>query len=325
MNIVTPSMMHAVCITDEGLKYSASHPVPTAAGDEIVLKLLRAGICETDLQIVKGYMGFRGVLGHEFVATALTGRYRGQRVVGEINCPCHRCEFCKKGLGNHCPQRSVLGILGRDGAFADYLALPEANLHRVPDQVSDDHAVFTEPLAAAFQIPAQIDLSSHRRVAVVGDGRLGYLCAQVLKLFGCDVSVIGKHNSKLQRFANVGIKTFHRDEQPSQRTMSLVVDCTGSAQGIHTAMQWLKPRGIYVLKTTVGDPHGPNLAPIVIDEITVIGSRCGPFVPALQALKDDMIEVASLITARYPLADALHAFTAAASGQHSKVLFHPSN
>ena len=197
--------MLAVTFRNQTLALAIDEPVPNDQG-EVLLELLLAGVCETDLQLIQGYMGFEGVLGHEFVATALSGKFRGKRVVGEINCPCRRCSMCNQGLGNHCPHRSVLGILNRSGAFAQKLALPEANLHEIPPHVSNEHAVFVEPLAAAFQIGRQVDLNMHPRVAVVGDGRLGYLCAQVLRMAGCSVLVVGKHNHKLDRFIDLGFE-----------------------------------------------------------------------------------------------------------------------
>lgn len=296
--------MRAAVLTETGLQMREDRPRPIPAPGEALVRVLRAGICETDLQLMRGYMGFRGVLGHEFVGIAETGRSAGQRVVGEINCSCHACPTCLAGLPNHCPRRTVLGILGRDGAFAEYVALPERNLHAVPDNVSDDQAVFTEPLAAAFQIPAQIPGLADRRVVLLGDGRLGQLCAQVLQLAGASLHVVGKHPRKLALLANRGIEAVLKQDAEPDHSADIVVDCTGSATGVEDAFAWLRPRGTLVLKTTVAGTPPLSLAPIVIDEINVIGSRCGPFAPALQALAAGTVDVAPLIDGRFPLCEA---------------------
>lgn len=286
----------------------------------IPIRVLRAGICETDLQLVRGYMDFEGILGHEFVGVAESGRFAGQRVVGEINCPCRCCVTCQSGLVTHCPHRTVLGILNHDGAFTDRVHLPEANLHPIPDEITDEEAVFVEPLAAAWQIPEQLPVQLYQSVLVLGDGRLGNLCAQVLRARGCDVTLIGKHPWKLSIAAAMGIRTLLLDHVPRTRDADLVVDCTGSKTGLLTAWSLVKPRGVIVLKTTVADPHGPNLAPLVIDEITVVGSRCGPFAKAIESLQHRQIQVRPLISATYPMSSVLEAFAAASDGQHLKVL-----
>lgn len=312
--------MRAVLLGEEGLQPSDCHEAKARPGEERV-RVLRAGICETDLQLVAGYMGFRGVLGHEFVGIAESGPLAGQRVVGEINCGCGSCSDCRRGDPRHCPGRTVIGILNHDGAFAEALHVPRENLLAVPDNVGLDQATLVEPLAAAFQIAEQVDLPAHRQAVVIGDGRLGYLCSQVLHVAGCDVTVVGKHEAKLQRFRDRGVATAHVDEPPKQRTFDLAVDCCGHTSGLVTALQWLRPRGTLVLKTTVSQPHQLSLAALVIDEIRVVGSRCGRFAPALQALADEAVEVESMITARFGLQQAEAAFAAANSGQHMKVLF----
>ncbi|WP_437203680.1 MDR/zinc-dependent alcohol dehydrogenase-like family protein [Planctomicrobium sp. SH664] len=312
--------MRAVTFSDRLPLFTDSH-TPTPHPTHIPIRVLQAGICETDLQLIQGYMNFRGVLGHEFVGIAETGRFAGQRVVGEINCACRQCDACERSLESHCPHRTVLGILNHDGAFADRVWLPEANLHLMPDHVSNDAAVFVEPLAAAFQIPAQVDLAPYRNVVILGDGRLGNLCAQVLALLGCDPLVVGKHPEKLERLSRKGIRTTLLEHLPAARTADLVVDCTGSASGFPTACRLVRPRGAIVLKTTVAGENGPNLAPVVIDEVRVFGSRCGPFAPAIRALAEGSIEVESLITARYPLEAAREAFETAQQKNHLKVLF----
>jgi len=286
----------------------------------VPVRVLQAGICETDLQLVQGYMGFEGVPGHEFVGIAEEGAFRGARVVGEINCSCGVCETCLHGLRTHCPHRTVLGILNHDGAFAERLWLPQENLHAIPDAVPNDAAIFVEPLAAAFQIPAQLDMNRFSKCLVLGDGRLGNLCAQVLKAYFPDLLVVGKHAQKLERLQHLGIRTAHIDQMGTPRIADLVIDCTGSASGFQHACRLVQPRGTIVLKTTVAGDHGPNLAPLVIDEIQVVGSRCGPFRSAIAALEAKTIEVESLITSRYPLSQGVQAFKAAADKQQLKVV-----
>ncbi|MFV0445023.1 MAG: MDR/zinc-dependent alcohol dehydrogenase-like family protein [Planctomycetaceae bacterium] len=315
--------MQAVCLGDDGVQFRLDYPDPTPAAGEVPVRVLLAGICETDLQLIRGYMGFRGVLGHEFVGVAEAGRFAGQRVAGEINCACGRCNLCLSGLGNHCPHRSVVGILRHDGVFAERVCLPEANLHPIPDHVSNVAAVFVEPLAAAFQIPAQLDLSSVKRAIVLGDGRLGNLCGQVLNSRVSDLLVVGKHPPKLQRLTSLGIKTALLNDLSADRGADLVVDCTGSEQGLHTALQLVRPRGTVVLKTTTAAPQGPNLAAVVIDEINLIGSRCGPFATAVDALAKGDVVVESLMTGRFPLRQFDAAIVAATNGDGLKVLLDP--
>ncbi|RLS51884.1 MAG: alcohol dehydrogenase [Planctomycetota bacterium] len=315
--------MHALTLHHGQLNYQSNYAGRTPAVGTIPVDVRLAGICETDLQLVKGYMGFQGILGHEFVGIAREGRYAGQRVVGEINCSCHQCQTCRSGAPTHCPHRTVLGILNHDGAFADTLWLPEQNLHPIPDTVSDESAVFVEPLAAAFQIAAQLDLRRFPRSIVLGDGRLGNLCAQVLVQQGCQVTVWGKHRRKLERIAALGIATQLIFEGLVRQEADLVVDVTGSVTGLPLACQLVRPRGTIVLKTTVADPQGPHLAPLVIDEITLIGSRCGPFPPAIAALQDRLIHVEPLITGRFPLSLGAEAFQAATHGTHIKILLDP--
>lgn len=312
--------MRAIALTPAGLAFVPDW-TPSPQSGHVPVRVLKAGICETDLQLVRGYMNFRGVLGHEFVGVAEEGPLAGQRVVGEINVPCGTCADCRRGLGNHCPRRSVLGILNHDGAFAERVWLPQACLHRVPDSISDEEAVFVEPLAAAFQIPAQLDLSRFTDVVVLGDGRLGNLCAQVLHLLGRNPLCIGKHRDKLARLANHGIRSVLLEEISDSRVADLVVDCTGSPTGFATASRLVRPRGTIVLKTTVAGEHGPNLASVVIDEITVVGSRCGPFPAAIEALAKQQIEVSSLITSRFSLEQAELAFATATQPGQMKVLF----
>ena len=297
------------------------YPRPQAAPGEAVVAVTVAGVCSTDLEILKGYMGFSGVMGHEFVGRVAEGpgAWIGRRVVGEINCPCGTCGLCRDGLGNHCAGRTVVGIAGRDGVFAEHVALPVANLHEVPPAVDDDHAVFVEPLAAAFQVLEQVEVGG-RSVAVLGAGRLGQLVARVLAGAAGRLLLVGRHEPKLRLAARQGIETcLARDFQPA-RQFDVVADATGRADGLALAMEAVRPRGTIVLKSTVAGGGGPNLAPLVINEVTVVGSRCGPFSRALRALQAGQVEVASLITARFPLSEALAACQAARSGENVKVL-----
>ena len=317
--------MQAVVLDDAGLGYRSNHPDPTPGSNDVVVRPTLAGICETDLQLARGYMGFQGVLGHEFVGIAQTGRHAGQRVVGEINCSCHTCDTCLSGRANHCPHRTVIGIDRHDGAFADAVIVPERNLHRVPDSLRDEAAVLTEPLAAAFQIPNQVAIQPEMDIVVLGDGRLGLFCAAVLQSLQAKVTVLGKHKHKLERFRarDISAEQLHSTDADTvpPNTADLVVDCTGSASGLPMALRLVRPRGTVILKTTVADVHTANLASIVIDEVTVLGSRCGPFEKAIDALANNTINVHDLITQRFPLSEADAAFQAAQSPFSFKVVF----
>ena len=302
------------------MRFDSGRPSPNPADGEVLVRVTRAGVCETDLQLIKGYMGFRGVLGHEFVGVAESGPYAGQRVVGEINCACGNCETCRSGFPTHCPNRTVLGILNHDGAFADLIAVPQRNLHVVPDSIPDDIAVFTEPVAAAFQIPAQMKIASSDGIVVLGDGRLGNLCAQVLASIAHDVTVVGKHREKLAILEGMGLKTAMLSDDLPQRAADIVVDCTGSESGLPTALKLVRPRGTIVLKTTVAGTQTLAWAPFVIDEITLIGSRCGPFDQALHALEHGLVDVAPLIADRFGLSDGVAALQRAQQKGVLKVL-----
>jgi len=297
------------------------HPEPVAGEGMAVIRVSLAGVCRTDLELVKGYMGFRGVLGHEFVGVVIAGpdEWKGARVVGEINFACGTCDLCQRGLGRHCPTRRVMGILHADGAFAELVAVPVANLHRVPDNVPDDAAVFTEPLAAAFEILEQVRVQPGLSCVVLGDGKLGLLVAQVLHGAGARVLAVGKHESKLGILRRRGIDTVCVDQWQGVRA-DLVAETTGTANGLATAIAALRPRGTLVLKSTVAVGAEINLAPLVINEITVVGSRCGPFAPALQALAQQSIDVRSLICARVPLNHADEGLHLAAQPGVLKVL-----
>ncbi|MDF1664067.1 MAG: alcohol dehydrogenase catalytic domain-containing protein [Planctomycetota bacterium] len=294
---------------------------------EALLKVEVAGICDTDLQLRSGYMGFRGIPGHEFVATVLESpnpTLIGQRVVGEINAACGHCPSCLKGLERHCPTRSVLGILSRPGAHAQFTRLPPENLHIIPDNVSNEEAVFTEPLAAACEILEQIHIQPEHKVAIIGDGKLGLLISQVLALTGCHLHVIGHHESKLAILKNRGIET---ETVPASEESKLppawadvVVECTGHPSGFAAARRLLKPRGSFVLKTTVKDRFQLDLADLVVNEIKLIGSRCGPFGAALRLLQRRLVDVSSLISESHALNDGVKAYTRAGQKGVLKVL-----
>lgn len=316
--------MRALWLSDRGLELREDLPPPQAGTDETLVRVTLAGICETDLQLIQGYLQFRGIIGHEFVGVAETGPWRGQRVVGEINCGCSACSLCKQGEQNHCTRRTVLGIVNRHGAFAEYLVLPQRNLHLVPDNITDQEAVLTEPLAAAFRITEQILLQPHHQIVILGDGRLAQLCVRVLQLFEVDLLVIGKHPSKLELLHGQKVSTALRSQIIPDHRADIVIDATGSPTGLADAIQWVRPRGTIVLKTTVAAPHTINLAPIVINEVQVIGSRCGPFPRAIQALQDREIDVAPLIQGTYPLSRSLELFESLRESHLLKVLLDPT-
>ena len=315
--------MRAIVLEHDKVQLDTVRPAPTPGADEVLVRVTRAGVCETDLQLVKGYMGFRGVLGHEFVGVAESGPHTGRRVVGEINCACWNCATCRSGFPTHCPNRTVLGILNHDGAFADLIAVPQRNLHLVPDSIPDDVAVFTEPVAAAFQIPAQLPIAKSDRVVVLGDGRLGNLCAQVLASMADDVLVVGKHPAKLGLLEAMGLKTALLSDDLPRRAADIVVECTGSESGLPTALTLVRPRGTIVLKTTVAGTQTLAWAPFVIDEITLVGSRCGPFDRALEALEHGLVEVEPLIADRFHLSDGVKALRRAQEKGVLKVLLQP--
>jgi threonine dehydrogenase-like Zn-dependent dehydrogenase len=343
--------MRALILTDK-LTFDPNHPQPVPLPGEAVIRVTRAGICNTDLELVKGYMGFRGVLGHEFVGVVeqMTDDGRrttadqssvvggpssirpGDRVVGEINAVAPESPSRDYFARAQDPARTTLGIDRRDGVFADYTRLPLANLHRVPDSVSDDEAVFVEPLAAACQVLEQVHIHSTHRVAVLGDGKLGLLCAQVLATTGCELIAFGKHANKLDILRQRGIKTSgvssgstmtgEHAETPEvwSRDFDVIVECTGAAGGFDMARRMLRPRGTLVLKSTFEGLTTANLTAIVVDEISVVGSRCGPFAPALRLLEQKRVDVLSLVHAHYTLDEGLRAFEHARSHGVLKVL-----
>ena len=311
---------------DKTLAVRENYPVPTPPPGEALVRVRLVGVCNTDLELVRGYMSFCGVPGHEFVGVVerceSAPEWVGQRVVGEINAACGQCETCRASRPTHCPHRTTLGIAGRDGAFADYLCLPVANLHLVPGSVPDQAAVFTEPLAAACEITQAIHIRPTDRVAVLGDGKLGLLCAQVLQLAGCNLLAIGRHEESLEILARRGIKTTLA-KAPTPSEFDVVVEATGTPEGFAEARQLVRSRGTIVLKSTYHRAVDANLTRVVVDEVTLVGSRCGPFAPALRLMEQRLVEVTWLIQARYPLSDGLAAFERAGRRGTLKVLVEP--
>ncbi|MFA6242327.1 MAG: alcohol dehydrogenase catalytic domain-containing protein [Candidatus Hydrogenedentales bacterium] len=299
-------------------------PAPEPGPGEALIRTLVTGICNTDLEILKGYMGYRGVIGHEFVGVverAANTHLIGKRVVGEINCVCRRCRYCQSELSHHCPNRTVLGIQNRNGTLAEYFVLPEENLYMVAEGMPDEVAVFTEPTAAAFRIDEQLDITQNDRVIVLGDGKLAQLVAQVIALRTKKLTCIGKHAWKLDMLRKLQIPVATATD-PVEPGADIVVEATGSPEGLARAMELVRPEGTIVLKTTAANPTRMNFSVPVINEISIIGSRCGPFRPALEALMLGTVEVRSLVTERYPLAEALHALERAAAPDVMKVLVH---
>ncbi len=358
--------MRALCF-DGGLSLDPDRPQPRPEAGECLVRVRYAGICATDLQIVNGYMNFTGVLGHEMVGTVesepavpavptvptVPTKWRGKRVACEINCVCRRCDMCQAGLANHCRDRTVLGILGRDGCFADYFTVPLRNLHQVPDSVSDEQAVFIEPLAAAYQVLQQLPIERRMRVSVLGSGKLGLLVAQVLAATGCKLDVIGRNPTTLVVAEKLRIQPHSVDDVILKQDRDVVVECTGSPAGLELAMQLVRPRGTIVLKTTYAhggtearrhegtegrsvralprkavapgdegtkEAEAINLAPIVVNEVTLLGSRCGPFPEAIAALARKAINIEPMISQVYDLAKGVEAIDAARRPGTLKIL-----
>lgn len=313
--------MRGVWLEDRQVRFRDDLPRPTAPRGEALVRVLRAGVCNTDIELIRGYYPFRGVLGHEFVGVVEEGPEElvGRRVVGEINAVCGECRECRSGRSSHCRRRTVLGIVDRDGAFAEYLTLPAANLHRVPEALPTDEAVFTEPLAAALQIQQQVPIRPDDRVLVVGDGKLGQLIGQTLAETGCALTAVGRHERKLRLLRARGISTVAAD-QIDFGAFDLAVECTGNAAGFDLARRALRPRGTLVMKSTYADRLTLDASALVVGEIVLVGSRCGPFAPALRQLAAGRVAVAPLIDARYPLRQATDALAHAQRPGVLKVL-----
>ena len=329
---------------ENGTLHVAEIAKPVVDGEALV-RVMLSGICNTDLEIARGYAGFQGTIGHEFVgviesvsearASARASQSSepsltvglltpGQRVVGEINAGCGRCDLCRGGDSRHCATRTVLGIVGRDGAHAEFLKLPAVNLLPVPDEISDERAVFTEPLAAACGILERTSITKDTRVAVIGDGKLGLLCAQVLATTGAPVVLVGRHQGKLQIAARRGIETMTVDQAQSRaQKFDVAVEASGAAEGFALALDLLDPRGGLVLKSTFYGAAEMDAARIVVDEISVVGSRCGRFAPALELLKTGAVDVESLISEELRLTEGLRAMERAAEPGVLKILLRP--
>jgi 2-desacetyl-2-hydroxyethyl bacteriochlorophyllide A dehydrogenase len=315
----------ALWLQDRSLSLRDIERPDAAAAGEALIRVRLSGICGTDLELTRGYYPYAGVLGHEFVGEVVESpdaEWIGARVVGEINAACGTCATCKAGRPTHCEGRTVLGIVARDGVHAEYVSLPLANLHRVPDTVPDEEAVFAEPIAAAFEILAQVHVAPTDRVLLVGAGRLGQLVAQVLALTGAELHVVARHDRQKAILHERGIETIDADGV-APRSYDIVVEATGSPSGLDLARAALRPRGTLVLKSTYAGDVTIDLSPFVVDEITVVGSRCGPFAPALRSLESGDVDPTPLIAARYPLAEAVDAMKRAGERGVLKVLLEP--
>ncbi len=308
----------------DGAARVITRPYPVREPDEALIKLRLAGICNTDLELLQGYKGFTGQMGHEFVGEIIDGppEWAGRRVVGEINVSCGRCDMCGCGVPTQCRERRVLGILNYDGAFADVFRLSLRNVHAVPDALTDVQAVFTEPLAAACQVLEAAHIRPPDRVVLIGAGKLGILCAQVLRLTGAALSVVVRREQQARLLAGWGIPTVMQEDVPGGMA-DVVVDCTGTAQGFAAALDLVRPRGTVVLKSTYRGLAVTDLTRIAVDEIRVVGSRCGPFGAALRLLEHGLIDVEPLVDARYTLDDAVEALEYAARPGVLKVLLEP--
>ncbi|MCC5646811.1 alcohol dehydrogenase catalytic domain-containing protein [Nostoc sp. CHAB 5824] len=301
--------MKGLWLENNQLQLRTDIPIPEPPQGEALVRVLRAGICNTDLELLRGYYPYTGILGHEFVGVVVQGPEHlvNQRVVGEINAVCGHCRFCHRGQPTHCENRTVLGIVNRNGAFGEYLCLPVENLHLVPDNVPTEVATFTEPIAAALEIQQQVALHPDDRVLVVGDGKLGQLVAQTLAITGCELLAVGRHRDKLAYLEARGIKTSLADTV-TDGYFDISIECTGNPEGFAIARRALRPRGTLVLKSTYAGNLSLDASSLVVDEITLIGSRCGPFSPALQLLATGQVDVQPLIQAAYPLFEGLAAF-----------------
>lgn len=288
---------------------------PTPKENEALIKVKLVGICNTDYEITKGYMGYNGILGHEFVGVVeeINGEDKsllGKRVVGEINLGCKNCDYCAKGLERHCPNRQTLGIFNKNGCFADYVTLPLSNLLEVSEKINNETAVFVEPLAAALEILEQLHIKPYEKVCVLGDGKLGLITALALNASNVDVTLVGKHQNKLDLAKEQNVKTVLLEnlKQDDNKSFDVVVEATGRVSGFETSLSLVKPRGVLVLKSTIATGKELNLAPIVIDEITVLGSRCGQFAPALRLMEKNVIDFSKLVSAKLSFDDAILGF-----------------
>lgn len=314
-------------VFDNELKLDKNYEKPVPEEGEALIRVTLAGICNTDFEITKGYMGYVGILGHEFVGiveevNGADQSWVGKRVVAEISYGCNdpECEWCAQKNYRHCPNRHTLGIWRKDGCFAEYMTMPVNVLFEVPDNVTDEQAVFVEPLAAACEITEQLHIQPMQKVVVLGDGKLGLTTALTLNAQNLDVLLVGKHQNKLDIASAQGVKTQLLNSFTPEKKYDVVVEATGTASGFETSMSLTKPRGVLVLKSTVASGKELNLAPIVIDEITVLGSRCGQFPPALRLLKNKRIDFTPFISGIYSIDDAIEAFEANKDKESIKIL-----
>lgn len=318
--------MRALWLEDKKLEYRSNLPIPDPAGSEALVRVHLAGICSTDLELVRGYYPYSGIPGHEFVGEVVSSpndsTWVGKRVVGEINIACGECATCRSGLHRHCEKRKTLGIHDWNGAFTEYLILPLSNLHIVPDNLTDESAVFTEPLAAAYEILDQNIFTSDDKVLLLGAGRLGQLIAQVLHGAGCEIEVVARHlkQSELLKKYNIHVTS---EQGLGDKKYDIVIEATGSPDGFGLACRYVRPRGKIILKSTYQGNVDVNLSSMVVDEITLMGSRCGPFKPALRLLAEGKVDPGSLIEKIYPLEQGIQAFTLAAMPGRLKVLVQP--
>ena len=300
--------MQAIWLQDGKLSYRTDVKIPIPSNDEALVKVLLAGICATDLQLIQGYYPYTGILGHEFVGEIVKADNAperiGERVVGEINVTCGKCANCLRNHPTHCKYRDVLGIINHNGAFAEYLCLPLKNLIPVPDCISNEDAVFTEPLAAALQIQQQVAIRPNDKVLIIGAGRLGQLIAQTLVLTGCNLQVVARYQKQQQLLNKIA---WIVEQDIEQHSFDIIIEATGSETGFALAIKAVRPRGIIVLKSTYKD-MAANFSSIVVNEITMVGSRCGSFAPALRLLEDKLVNPSVLITDKFPLSQALQAF-----------------
>jgi 2-desacetyl-2-hydroxyethyl bacteriochlorophyllide A dehydrogenase len=318
--------MQGIWLENQSMTLRDDLPLPIPKANEALIKVLLAGICGTDLQLVKGYYPFKGIPGHEFVGEVVqapsNSRLLGKRVVGEINMGCGHCTQCKKGLSKHCRNRSVLGIKNRNGAFAEYLSLPVANLHVIPDQLPSEKAVFTEPVAAAARILEQVNIEPVHNVLVIGAGRLGLLIAQIINTTQCQLRVVTRHEKQRQILKLCGITAIDEQQLPNHEA-DVVIEASGSPSGLQAAVNAVKPTGTIVLKSTYSGTTEFNFSRLVVDEINLVGSRCGPFAPALSLLQGGKIDPTPLISERFSLPHALQAFATAAQSGSLKILIQP--
>ncbi len=299
-------------IFDNELKLDNNYPMPNIKEGEVLIKTSMVGICNTDYEITKGYIGFHGILGHEFVGIVVDGDKDliGKRVVGEINLACNTCSYCAQGLQRHCPNRQTLGIFNKDGCFSEYFTLPRENVLLVPDSISDEEIVFIEPIAAALEILEQVKIEPSHKVALLGDGKLGLSIALILNAYNIDFVHIGKHADKLALSSKMGSNTKLLADVSDDDKMGfdVVIEATGSKGGFETSLSLVKPRGTLVLKSTIAADEGLNLASVVVNEVTIIGSRCGLFAPAMRLFENKKIDVKPLISHILPFEKALDAF-----------------